>query len=358
MDMYMKNLKPIIFEAHSELKTVLPSIKKSHLYEAFAAFCGFKSYAAFQVASNVNVEDLELANIQCFERMEVLGFDAMESLQLCQRIQQVWEQFNSISLNDIYTFYAGASFEEALSATRMLNVLTSQINENDSKAILVGLVIAAQILAEYEENPDNRSGKYWYSKKLANHSLNGLQSEVAEQYQQIAPYRKLLTLLLEKLENSHDAVLPRPSSLKSVSEQFGENHKYCWSGYFSDEPYAVIESITYALDFHDKDEPVIPFSVFLDWIKAEMLVSPSRDRLLEIIKAVKDDEEKWFWHFIGLQHDINITQNSYRLINAYTGNEWDEDGPAVPEGDGGIAFPVISDDIKLKLENAAQKLTS
>ncbi|MBS2139921.1 hypothetical protein KCA24_19350, partial [Escherichia coli] len=42
--------------------------------EAFAAFCGFKSYAAFQVASEYRVENLEIANRQCFERLQVLDF--------------------------------------------------------------------------------------------------------------------------------------------------------------------------------------------------------------------------------------------------------------------------------------------
>ena len=66
MDMYMKNLKPFIFAAHSELIIEIPSIKKSHLYEAFSAFCGFKSYAAFKVVSDITVKDLELANKLCF----------------------------------------------------------------------------------------------------------------------------------------------------------------------------------------------------------------------------------------------------------------------------------------------------
>lgn len=356
--MYMKNLKPIIFTAHSELKTAIPSIKKSHLYEAFAAFCGFKSYAAFQASTNICIENHELANRRCFERVQGLGLDAGESLQVCQRIQQAWQQFNNITLDDVYAFYAEASFEEALSATRMLNVLTSLIDENDAEAVIVALVIAAQILAEYEENPDNRSGEYWYNKKLANQTLNELQSEVADQYQQIVPYRELLTVILRKFENSNDAVLPSPSMLKTISEQFGDNHKRYWSDYFSNEPYAVIEAIGYALHCHDADEPVIPFYIYLDWIKAEMLVYPSRGGIIEIIEATNNEEEKWFWHLLGLQHNIDVTQSNLRAIHADTGEDYDDYGPMDVVGDEGISLPIISDDSKLKLENAVQKLTS
>lgn len=354
----MKNLKPIIFTAHSELKTEIPSIKKSHLYEAFAAFCGFKSYAAFQVASNFRVENLELANRQCFERLEGLGLGAMVALQVCQRMQQAWEQFNIISLDDVYEFYAEASFEKALSETRMLSVLTSFIEENDSEAILVGLVVAAELLAEYEENPDNRSGEFWYNKKLAGHTLTGLQSDVAHQYQQIVPYRELLSLILMKFENSNGAILPSPSLLKPIYEQCGDSHKYCWSGYFSDEPYVVIEAIQYALNWHDADESIIPFYIYLDWLKAEMIVTPSRLGLLETIQATSSEAEKWFWYYVGLQDDIDVTKDCYRAINAYTGEEYDDYGPVEVVGDDGVALPNISDDLKVKLENAARKVIS
>lgn len=358
MDMYMKILKPIIFTAHSELKKAIPSIKKSHLYEAFAAFCGFKSYAAFQVASEYRVENLEIANRQCFERLQVLDFDAGVSLQVCQQIQQAWEQFNIISLDDVYAFYSEASFEKALGETRMLSVLTSFIDANDSEAILVGLVVAATLLAEYEDNPYNRSGEFWYNKLLAGHSLNVIQSDVAEQYQQIVPYRELLTLVLKKFENSNDAVLPIPSSLKPIYDQFGDGHSHCWSGYFYDDPYVVIEAIGYALHCHDEDEPVISINFYLDWLKAEMIVAPSREGLIEIIEATISETEKWFWYYVGLQDDIDVTKDCYRAINADTGEDYDDYGPAVAVGDDGVALPIISDDLKLKLKTVAQKLIS
>ena len=239
----------------------------------------------------------------------------------------------------------------------MLNVLTSLVDENNAEAILVGLVIAAQMLAEYEENPDNRSGEYWYNKKLANQTLSEFQSQVADQYQQIVPYRKLLTLILGKFENSNDTMLPSPSILETISEQFDDDHERYWSDYFSDKPYAVIEAIGYALHCHDADEPVIPFHLYLDWIKAEMLAYPSRGGLQEIVKDTNDDEEKWLWYFVGLQHDIDVTKDDYRAINAYTGEDYDDYGPAVAVGDEGLSLPVISDDIKAKLENTAAKLT-
>lgn len=354
----MKNLKPIIFTAHSELKSTITTIKKSYLYEAFAAFCGFKSYAAFQIASNVNVGNLELAKRLCFERARNLGFDAGESLQVCLKIQQIWEEYSDISVSDIYAFYSGASFEDMLRDTRMLDALSSFVDASDKEAALVGLVFTAQLMAEYDEDPDNRSGEYWYNKKIAKHKLNQLQTEVAERYQQIAPYREFFKLLLEKFESEHDVILPSPVAIRSVYEQFSVKSNPDWSRYFSNEPYLVIEAITCSLDYYDKDEPVIPFTVFLDWIKAEMLISPSRGGLLEIIETTNDEEEKWFWHFVGLHHDIDITQSNLRAIHADTGEDYDDYGPMGIAGDEGVSLLAISDEIKTNLENTATKLSS
>lgn len=358
MDMYMKNLKPFIFAAHSELRIEIPSIKKSHLYEALSAFCGFKSYASFKVVSDITVKDLELANRLCFERLLRLGFSEKESLQVCQRIHQVWKQFNTTSLDDVYSFYTDTSCERALSSSQVLDTLTSLIDSNDEEATLLALVIVSQELVSYEENPDIRAGEYWYHKKQNNQTLNNFQSEVADQYQQIVPYKKLLNKILGKSRNSNNMILPSPSILKNINEQFDSDQKKSWSDYFCDEPYVVIEAIGYVLHCHDTDEPIIPLSIYLDWIKAVMLAYPSREVGMDIIEATNSDEEKWFWHFVGLQHDIDVTQPSYRLINRYTGKDWDDDGPAMPVGDDGISLPIISENKKLKIENIAKSVTN
>ena len=151
-------------------------------------------------------------------------------------------------------------------------------------------------------------------------------------------------------------MLPSPSILKTIIEQFGDDYERCWSEYFSVEPYIVIEAIEYAMHHHDADEPLIPFHIYVDWIKAEMLAHPSREGLIEIIEATKNDEEKWFWYFIGLQHYIDVTRDDYRLINSYTGEDWDEFGPAIPVGDDGVSLPAISDETKVKLKGIVANL--
>ena len=356
MDAYMKNLKPIIFAAHSELKQSIPALKKNHLYEAFAAFCGFKSYAAYLVGASSAVESIELANRHCFERLQGLGFDAGESIQVCQQIEEAWQQFNSISLDDIYTYYMADCSGDTVSATVMLEALSPFIKANDLDAILVGLVITTQELIIYSENPDNKSGEYWYEKRLANFELNMLQSEVAERYHEILPYKELLKLVIEKLEQNRDLNIPSPLPLKAIVEQHSDDHKRSWSSYFSDNPDRVIEAVSYALYLHDADQPLIPFYLYLDWIKAEMIVSPSREKLISTIANTCPDAEKWLWHFVGLRSGIDVTQSNLRAINRYTGEDYDDYGPMEVVGDEGISLPPIPDDIKVKVKRSAAEL--
>ncbi len=76
MDMFMKNLQPLVHATHCVLKITIPSIKKSQIYEAIASYSGFKSYAAFQLTDELQVTNKEQANRQCFERMLDIGFVA------------------------------------------------------------------------------------------------------------------------------------------------------------------------------------------------------------------------------------------------------------------------------------------
>ena len=108
---------------------------------------------------------------------------------------------------------------------------------------------------------------------------------------------------------------------------------------------------------HDEDEPVILINFYLDWLKAEMIVAPSREGLIEIIEAPINETEKWFWYYVGLQHDIDVTKDCYRAINADTGEDYDDYGPLEAVGDDGVVLPNISEDLKLKQKILLKRLS-
>ena len=356
--MYMKNLKPLIFSAHSELKPTLFTIKKSQLYEAFASFCGFKSYAAFQVATVIKVDEAELANKQCFERMQDMGFDVGSALLICQCMEKVWEKYDVISIDDIYTFYSESSLDKTFEEKRILETLRSLVSSGNREAILMSIVFTAQLLTEYKEDPDNRSGEYWCKKLLANNELNSMQREVAEEYQHIMPYQEFFEFLHLELANSSEVALPSPSIIKPICQHFDDGITRHWSHYFESECSEVLEAFEFINHYKEPTFASISKALVLDWQKAEAIITPDRWIISEIIEQSTTNEEKWFWYYWGLEHGIDVTQDNLYAINSDTGEEYDDYGPAEVAGYEGIALPEISAMEQSNAQNLSQILVS
>jgi hypothetical protein len=352
MDLIMKNLKLLVHTAHSELKITTPSLKKSHLYEAIASFCGFKSYAAFQASFEITVEDIEQANRRCFERMEHLGFDAGDALLISKRTDKLWEELNNVDINDIWHFYTNASYEEKLLSLYMLEALKPLISEGNLDARLIGLVLATEVLVEYEEEPDNRSGEYWHNKRLAGNSLNDLQTEVADNYLHIQHYRKILEFLCSEALNSSPVLFPSPSALKIYSNKFNKDTKKEWTTYFSEAPYLVMDAFEFMEHYRDSNNSLIPKDLFLDWYRAETVLNPSKEMVANIIENISPNEEKWFWYYLGLSHDFDVTEDAHIAINSDTGEEYDGYGPAMVGGYSGISLPEISGSSKIDMQKS------
>jgi hypothetical protein len=350
MDMFMKNLKSTIYSAHSELKKNLPSIKKSHLYEALASFCGFKSYAAFQVSTVNKVTNIELANRQCFERMQQIEFVASDALLISKRVEKLWEELNTLILDDVWHFYNHAPYDEKLSSLDILDALKSFMNIGNLEAKLIGLVLTTEVLAEYEENPDNRSGEYWQKKRLAGNSLNDLQKEVADNYLQVQCYREFLSFIWSDLLNSDPVILPSPSTLKKFSSKFNVDTNKEWTTYFSEAPYLVIDALEYIEHYRDTNPPLIPNDLFLDWYKAEVMLNPNKERVADVIANTSPHEEKWIWYYFGLLHDFDVTEDAHIAINSDSGEEYDGYGPAMIGGYSGISLPEISESSKADMK--------
>jgi len=346
----MKNLKPLVHATHFALKTTVQSIKKSHLYEAIASYCGFKSYAAFQLAEELQVTNKEQANRQCFERMLDIGFVAGDALLINQHTEKLWEELDTLNLDDIWDFYNNASYDEKLSSLDMLDALKSFMNTGNLEAKLIGLVVTTEVLTEHDENRDNRSGKYWHNKRLAGNSLNDLQKEVADNYLQTQCYREFLSFLWSDLFNSGPVILPSPSTLKDFSSQFNADTNREWTAYFSEAPYLVIDAFEYIEHYRDTNNPVIPNDLFLDWYKIEVMQNPNIDMVEDVIEKTGSHEEKWFWYYLGKSYDFDVTKDAHVAINVDTGEEYDGYGPVSVGGYSGISLPEISESSKLEMQ--------
>ena len=61
---------------------------------------------------------------------------------------------------------------------------------------------------------------------------------------------------------------------------------------------------------------------------------------------------------IRISNKVDITASNYRLINSYTGEDWDEYGPAEPVGYDGITLPSITDTQKQDAKLMAERMQS
>jgi hypothetical protein len=240
----------------------------------------------------------------------------------------------------------------------MLAALKLLVAEGNLEARLIGLVLVTEVLTEFEEEPDNRSGEYWQNKRLAGNSLNDLQKEVADNYLQIQCYRELLEFICSEALNSGPVLFPSPSKLKKFSNKFTKVTNKEWTAYFSEAPYLVMDAFEYMERISDSNNTSILKDLFLDWYRAEALLSPSKEIIANIIESIASNEEKWLWHYLGLSHDFDVTEDAHIAINSDTGEEYDGYGPAMVGGYTGVSMPEISEPSKLEMQKLVTSLFS
>jgi hypothetical protein len=347
MDMFMKNLKNLVHSIHSKLKKSIPSFKKSHVHELVSAYWGYASYAAYQVDLSFNKvtnDTNEIAKGLCFDRALELSFDASNSLLVSQCIAQQLD----VSLQSKILFEKLVHYLESdgdLNNVLILNSLRSLIDEGFGDASLLAIVICAEVISDSRENPDNRSGEYWYNKRLAGLKLNSLQDEVADHFSSMKGY---FDLLKHVITHTQDLNLPSPIIIKPIADHFETDNKREWTTLFNDSPSDVLDALSFLYEYDDSINTDSYNQAILDWLASEVIISPSRNHLADKIDNCLTANEKWFWHYFGLKHNIDVTQDNLYAINADTGEDYDDYGPMAVAGDEGITLPDISDELKAK----------
>ena len=341
----MKNLKNLVHSIHSELKQSIPSFKKSHIHELVSAYLGYASYAAYQVDLSFNKvtdDTSEISKGQCFDRALELNFDASNSLLISQCIAQQLD----ISLQSKILFEKLVHYLESdgdLNNVLILNSLKSLIDEGFCEASLLAIVICGEVISESKENPDNRSGEYWYNKRLSGLKLNSLQEEVADHFSSMKSY---FDLLKQVMTHTQEHNLPSPIKIKPITDHFEADNERDWTTLFNDSSYVVLEALGFLYEVDDSINPISYDQAILDWLACEIVISPSRNHLADKIENSSTATEKWFWHYFGLKHSIDVTQDNLYAINADTGEDYDDYGPMDVAGYEGITLPDISDELK------------
>lgn len=352
--MFMKNLKNLVHIITSELKTSAPTLKKSHIYELISAYCNYRSYAAYQSDLSffkITDTEIEIAKGRCFERALGLNFHAEIALLASQNISKkldFHQQFKIQTERLSHHLYNDGEINDST----ILSALKSLIDEEVSEANLLAVVICAEEVSFYQENPDNRSGAYWHNKRLAGTHLNTLQLEVADHYLSVKGYIDLL----KYIKSDKSLNFPSPCTIQPISEKFSKNIIRDWTTLFVDTPQIVLEAITLIIEFDDTTPHDEYRQVLIDWLACEVVINPSRESLAELISNCPLKSEKWFWYYVGMKHDIDVTKDDYYAINADTGEEYDDYGPIGIEGYTGLNLPKVSTEMKFEVKSLAEAL--
>jgi hypothetical protein len=350
--MYMRNLKPLIYSIHSELKNKITPLKKAHLYELASSYIGYKSYAAYKSnLSNFSLSKTapELSNRQCFDRALALGFTTSDSFVLSQCIEAyLTRQMQSqIQFEKLYQWYEQIESDDEFKNQESLNAVKLMVEDGLPEGYLLAIVICSDVISEFLETPDNGRGKYWYDKRLSGSRLNILQTEVANSYSEIKGYFDILS---DVFSHPDAFVIPSPIIARDVVERFSDEQRSAWTNAFNQEPHVIVDSIRQLLrlaliSFSDPN-----FLALSDWVTAALIVSPASGDLIGKITSSDSEEEMWFWHLYGLHQGIDVTADNLYAINADTGEEYDDYGPMEVEGYEGLSMPNISSDLTAEMK--------
>lgn len=118
------------------------------------------------------------------------------------------------------------------------------------------------------------------------------------------------------------------------------------------------DAIAYINSYKDSVKPIVSESIYRDWYKAEAINFANRWLITEIIDFAPTDEEKWFWHCIGLNTGVDVTESDLRAIHADTGEDYDDYAPMDVVGDEGLEMPEASEKLKSEMQKFATQIIS
>jgi hypothetical protein len=294
--------------------------------------------------------DTEAVNRLCFDRALSLGLNATDAMVACKAIEGCFQPSirAALQFEKLYQWYITDSDDHTSPPKEYLGSLTELVEFGLPEAYILSVIICHDVIYEYFGHGDNKHGKFWFEKRAVGQSLNVLQTEVADNYFEVKVYFDLLELLKAK---SSTFAMPAPSAIKSVIQRFGGDSDDAWTTAFNDNPELVVHAfheldVQHLLSLDETNDAVLQH-----WQSAAVLLNPNQYALAEKIEKSKTTEEKWFWHLIGLTHNIDITKDDLYAINADTGEDYDDYGPMAVAGFEGIVLPEISTEARNELEH-------
>ena len=363
----MNVLKPMVHSIYSDFNQLSKShCKKTHLYELIASYFGHKSYAALKSKRILGYFppnlDEEAAKTRVYDRATCLLYSPADAVLIIKLIvshietanfdnlflEQFDDYLNQVDWDDFET-------EETIDSECIENnisaVLQTIVEKGNLSAKFVQLVWSCTILKSMDENPDYRSAKYWYNKRIGGSILSKYENEVADVYLKKEELKEVIVDIVQTMhlsKNTKGQLFPQPELIRPFMQALKNDDDLQFLPLLNDSPNSVFEAIDYLTDKDWIKSTSSLNKLQRHWLIVVFLAEPTIELLAEFVETSSHDSEKWFWYFIGLEYDLDITIDDHFAINSYTGErDWD-DGPAPLEIGGytGLILPQISEENK------------
>lgn len=339
----MSVLSNAVFTTINALQAHPNSPTRSQVFELYAACLGFKTYAAFKTAGAhqalSSLQSTEIATIQdrLSRRSTELAIPATLLNPLTQSILQELQRLHS-SVPQMVLMDAAKHLGLLDGKTNLppqqIETLSKQLRlmalAGDGDARLLYALWQSPGQSDFEfddEFEENEASEYWYRQRLAGAKLSENAMQWADAYERSLAMKQTLERLANEFELSSLAA-PNVEQVLNGSER---------------PNFSCSLPATIVADWLAQIYPPSPdFVTLLPWFYLSHIQHPTYGGLHGLFGEIQNPTEQYALYLFALDSGIDISRGHYWLVNSYTGEEWDEYGPAEAQGYDGVRLPTLT----------------
>ena len=341
----MSVLSNAVFNTSKALQSQPNPPKRSQIFELYAACLGFKTFAACKAASSHETFDKlksvasETIHARLQQRLTEL---AIPSAFLEPLSESIWQELQVLQttapylvLTDAARYLVLLDGDVNLSPSQVESLkqqLKAMAEAGDADAHLLYVLWHFSELPgedEYNEDLVEKGGsEYWYKQRLAGAELSRNATEWADAYERSLRDRQSFDQFIAAFPLSN-LVIPNIQDVLDGSNGLNFSCSLIAG--------AVVELL------ERYDPPTLEFLALEPWLYLANIQHPTYEGLHNLFEETGNQVEQYAIYLFALDCGIDISQDHYWLVNSYTGEEWDEYGPAEPQGFAGVDLPKINE---------------
>ncbi len=343
----MSVLSSAVFNTSKALQSQPNPPKRSQIFELYAACLGFKTFAACKAASSHETFDKlktvapETIRARLQQRLTEL---AIPSAFLEPLAKSIWRELQELQtgaphlvLGDAARYLGLLEGDVNLSPSQIKSLkkqLKAMAEAGDANARLLyvlwqfsELSVEAEFDEDIEELEENDGSEYWHKQSLAGATLSSTATVWADAYKRSLKDKQSLNQFIADFPLSSLAI----PNIQDILDGSNDPNFSC-----SLSAHAVITS----LEQHYPPSP--EYLMLMSWYQLSNIQNPAYGGLQSLFNELDNPVEQNAIYLFALDCGIDISRDHYRLVNSYTGEEWDEYGPAEPQGGDGVELPTLN----------------